>query len=51
MSFMTKDFKRKELPNRTLDDRLPNTVAITGGRNGLITRLNARVCENCGANR
>lgn len=44
-----KGFKRKELPNRTLDDRLPNTVAITGGRNGLITRLNARVCENCGA--
>lgn len=38
-----------QLPNRTLDDRLPNTVAITGGRNGLITRLNARVCENCGA--
>jgi len=32
-----------------LNDRLPNTVAITGGRNGLIARLNARVCENCGA--
>ena len=47
--FYDKGFKRKELPNRTLDDRLPNTVAITGGRNGLITRLNARVCENCGA--
>ena len=47
--FYDKGFKRKELPNRNLDDRLPNTVAITGGRNGLITRLNARVCENCGA--
>ena len=38
VSFMTKVFKRKELPNRKLDDRLPNTVAITGGRNGLITQ-------------
>ena len=51
--FYDKGFKRKELPNRNLDDKLPNTVAITGGRNGLIrrlqARLNARVCENCGA--
>ena len=47
--FYDKGFKRKELPNRNWDDRLPNTVAITGGRNGLITRLNARVYENCGA--
>ena len=47
--FYDKGFKRKELPNRYLNDRLPNTVAITGGRNGLITRLSARVCENCGA--
>ncbi len=34
--FYDKGFKRKELPNRNLDDKLPNTVAITGGRNGLI---------------
>ena len=47
--FYDKGFKRKELPNRYLDDRLPNTIAITGGRNGLIKRLQARVCENCGA--
>ena len=47
--FYDKGFKRKELPNRYLDDKLPNTVAITGGRNGLIKRLQARVCENCGA--
>ena len=47
--FYDNGFKRKELPNRYLDDRLPNTVAITGGRNGLIRRLQARVCENCGA--
>ena len=47
--FYDKGFKRKELPNRYLNDRLPNTVAITGGRNGLIARLSARVCENCGA--
>lgn len=47
--FYDKGFKRKELPNRNLDDKLPNTVAITGGRNGLIKRLQARVCENCGA--
>ena len=43
--FYDKGFKRKELPNRYLNDRLPNTVAITGGRNGLIARLSARVCE------
>ena len=47
--FYDKGFKRKELPNRYLDDRLPNTVAITGGRNGLIKRLQTQVCENCGA--
>ena len=47
--FYDKGFKRKELPNRYLDDRLPNTIAITGGRNGLIKRLQARVCELCGA--
>ncbi len=47
--FYDKGFKRKELPNRYLDDKLPNTIAITGGRNGLIKRLQARVCENCGA--
>ena len=47
--FYDKGFKHKELPNRYLDDRLPNTVAITGGRNGLIKRLQAHVCENCGA--
>lgn len=47
--FYDKGFKRKELPNLYLDDRLPNTIAITGGRNGLIKRLQARVCENCGA--
>ena len=43
--FYDKGFKRKELPNRYLDDKLPNTIAITGGRNGLIKRLQARVCE------
>lgn len=47
--FYDKGFKRKELPNRYLDDRQPNTIAITGGRNGLIKRLQARVCELCGA--
>ena len=47
--FYDKGFKRKELPNRYLDDRLPNTIAITGGRNGLIKRLQAQICENCGA--
>ena len=47
--FYDKGFKRKELPNRYLDDRLPNTIAITGGRNGLIKRLKSRVCELCGS--
>ena len=47
--FYDKGFKRKELPNRYLDDRLPNTIAITGGRNGLIKRLQSRVCELCGS--
>ena len=47
--FYDKGFKRKELPNRYLDDRQPNTITITGGRNGLIKRLQARVCELCGA--
>ena len=27
--FYDKGFKRKELPNRYLDDRLPNTIATT----------------------
>lgn len=31
------------------DDRLPNTYALTGGRNGLIKRLQAQKCEYCGA--
>lgn len=47
--FYDKGFKRKEMPDVNLNDRLPNTVAITGGRNGLITRLQARVCELCGS--
>lgn len=47
--FYDKGFKRKELPNRYLDDRLPDTIAITGGRNGLIKRLQSRVCELCGS--
>lgn len=48
--FYDKGFKRKEIPDVNLNDRLPNTIAITGGRNGLITRLQARVCELCGSN-
>ncbi len=47
--FYDKGFKRKEMPDVNLNDRLPNTIAITGGRNGLITRLQARVCELCGS--
>lgn len=47
--FYDKGFKRKELPDKNLDDRLPNTIAITGGRNGLIKRLQAKVCEICGS--
>jgi group II intron reverse transcriptase/maturase len=47
--FYDKGFKRKEMPDVNLNDRLPNTIAITGGRNGLITRLQAGVCELCGS--
>lgn len=47
--FYDKGFKRKEMPDVNLNDKLPNTIAITGGRNGLITRLQARVCELCGS--
>jgi group II intron reverse transcriptase/maturase len=47
--FYDKGFKRKEMPDVNLNDRLPNTVAITGGRNGLIKRLQTKVCELCGA--
>jgi len=47
--FYDKGFKRKEMPDVNLNDRLSNTIAITGGRNGLITRLQAQVCELCGS--
>lgn len=47
--FYDKGFKRNETPDVNLNDSLPNTIAITGGRNGLITRLQAGVCELCGS--
>ena len=47
--FYGKGFKHKKMPDVNLNDRLHNTIAITGGRNGLITRLQANVCELCGS--
>jgi len=48
--FYNKGFKRKKIADVDFAvDSFPNTIAITGGRNGLITRLQARQCELCGA--
>lgn len=50
MSLYHDGFKRKKVAIMEYADELPRTVAITGGRNGLITRLLARKCEVCGSN-
>lgn len=47
--FYNEGFKRKKEAIYNFNDTLPNTYAITGGRNGLIDRLKARKCEYCGA--
>lgn len=48
--FYNNGFKRKKIADMNFAiDSLPNTFAISGGRNGLITRLQARQCELCGA--
>lgn len=47
--FYNEGFKRKEFADVNFDDKLPDTFALTGGRNGLIKRLQAQKCEYCGA--
>ncbi|MFI3164638.1 MAG: reverse transcriptase/maturase family protein [bacterium] len=48
-NFYHDGFKRKESANLLFSDNLPNTVNITEGRNGLITKLKAQKCELCGS--
>lgn len=42
-------FKRQKIARGAYVDNLPRTVTTTGGRNSLITRLQTKVCEYCGA--
>lgn len=47
--FYNGGFKRQKTALNAYVDNIPKTVTITGGRNSLITRLQAKICEECGA--
>ncbi|RXF70552.1 reverse transcriptase domain-containing protein [Arcticibacter tournemirensis] len=47
--FYKDGFKRKKIACGANVDNIPETVTTTGGRNSLMKRLKAEICEKCGA--
>ncbi|MFR9542287.1 MAG: reverse transcriptase domain-containing protein [Rikenellaceae bacterium] len=45
--FYHEGFKRKQITKSQYSDEQPQTMLITGGRNGLIQRMKAQRCEIC----
>ncbi|RKR82406.1 group II intron reverse transcriptase/maturase [Mucilaginibacter gracilis] len=48
--FYNGGFKRQKDARSAFVDNLPRTITLRGGRNSLIDRLKAKICEYCGAN-